>query len=77
MHGGTYNQTDRSRFFISKDFAHTGLNLTMQRDGKETPFFSKILLSTEILGLKTAHFTGQKKKKKKGERREEKNSRPL
>ena len=40
----------------------------MLRDGKETLFFSKVLLSTEILGLKTAHFTGQKKKN--GETRE-------
>ena len=44
----------------------------MLRDGKETLFFSKDLLSTEILGLKTAHFTGQKKKKKNGEKRQEK-----
>ena len=59
--GQTHRQIS---FFISKDFAHTGLNLTMLRDGKETLFFSKVLLSTEILGSKTAHFTGKKTEKK-------------
>ena len=40
----------------------------MLRNGKEMLFFGKVLLSTEMLALKTAHFTGQKKKKN-GERR--------
>ena len=41
----------------------------MLRDGKETLFFSKVLLSTEILGFKTAHFTGQKQKKKQNKKK--------
>ena len=60
----------------------------MLRDGKETLFFSKVSLSTEILGLKTAHFTGQKtkqnktkqekkKKKKQRNKREKKLSAPI
>ena len=47
----------------------------MLRDGKETLFFSKVLLSTEILGLKTAHFTGQKKNKTKKQKKKKKKQR--
>ena len=47
--GQTDRQTDLV-FLINKDFAPTGLNLKMLRDGKETLFFSKVLLPTGILG---------------------------